>query len=126
MLAGHLAVGLAAKHFEPKISLGTVVLAAMLPDFAWCLFMMAGVEQVQFTPGLGAANYLNSTDVYGFWTAIALLSLVWYNNVAGPPPTNAAAAPINSLIFFSLVVAWAYWINRLRPVHGELKFTAAR
>ncbi|MFZ0590504.1 MAG: metal-dependent hydrolase [Bryobacteraceae bacterium] len=215
MLAGHIAVALAAKRFEPQISLGTTTFAAMLPDFAWCLFLMAGIEHVQFTQDIGAANYLNSINisfshsllmdliwaglfaaayyltrhywrgaclvfvvvlshwlldwvshrpdmplapgvpryfglglwtsvpatlivegglwalgitlyvratvarkrfgVSGFWGAIGLITIAWYNNIAGPPPSNSAAAPISSLIFFSLIVAWAYWINQLRP-----------
>lgn len=215
MLTGHIAVGLAAKHFEPKISLGTTTLAAMLPDFAWSLFLMAGIEHVQFKSGMGAANYLKLTHIafshsllmdliwaglfaaayfvrrhywrgacvlfvvvlshwlldwvshprdmplapgvpryfglglwssipatlivegglwalgialyvrataartragiYGFWSGIGLITLAWYNNIAGPPPSNPAAAPINSLIFFSLIVAWAYWMNEVRP-----------
>ena len=48
----------------------------------------------------------------------ALLTLVWYNNIAGPPPPNPRTAPVFSLGYFSLVVAWAYWMNRLRPAKG--------
>jgi hypothetical protein len=32
MLVGHIAVGLAAKRITPRVSLGTTVLAALLPD----------------------------------------------------------------------------------------------
>jgi len=39
---------------------------------------------------------------------------MWLNNIAGPPPQNPKAAPFASLIVFSLTVAWAYWINRVR------------
>jgi len=42
-----------------------------------------------------------------------LLTLAWLGNVAGPPPPNPRIAPVSSLIFFSLVVAWGYWLNRL-------------
>ena len=53
MLVGHFAIGLTAKRVEPKISIGTLVLAAMLADFLWCVFMLAGIEHVQFKPGRG-------------------------------------------------------------------------
>jgi hypothetical protein len=53
--------------------------------------------------------------VYAFWSIIALLTAAWFNNIAGAPPPDPHAAAIVSLIFFSSVVAWAYWINRLRP-----------
>lgn len=216
MLVGHLAAGLVAKRVEPRLSLGTCVLAAMAADFMWCIFLLGGVEHVQFISGAGAANYLVASDiawshslllnllwaalfaiayflrrryprgawvvfaavlshwlldvvshrpdmplapdvpgrlglglwasfpatlvveggfwlvalllyaratrpknragVYALWAGGALLTLAWYNNVAGTPPPNPRTAPIVSLVFFSLLVAWAYWINRLRPV----------
>jgi len=76
MLVGHLAVGFVAKRIEPKVSLGTFVLAA-------------------------------------------LLTLAWYNNIAGPPPPNPNAIGISSLIFFSLTIAWAYWMNWRRPFYSS-------
>ena len=215
MLVGHLAVGLIAKRVEPKISLGTLFLATMAADFLWCVFMLAGLEHVQFRPGMGAANYLVASDIalshslltnvvwgtlfalvyfwrrryprgawilglvvvshwlldfishrpdmplapglqkylglglwtstratvvvegglwlaaiiiyvratkpknrlgtFVFWPVIAFLTLAWYGNIAGPPPPPGSAA-IRSIVFFALIVGWAYWINRLRPV----------
>jgi hypothetical protein len=219
MLVGHFAVGLAAKRIGPAISLGTLVLAAMLADLLWCILMFAGVEHVQFKPGIGAANYFVASDigishsllmdglwaallaaayflkrhssrgawvifgvvlshwlldwishrpdmplvpgvhkyfglglwssipaaliveggfwvfavivyahathpktrtgVYGYWIVAAILTLAWYNNLAGPPPGHPQMAPVTSFLFFSLAVAWAYWINRLRPWLGK-------
>jgi membrane-bound metal-dependent hydrolase YbcI (DUF457 family) len=215
MHVGHFAVGFIAKRVEPKLSLGTLVLAAMLSDFLWAVFLFAGVEHVQFKPGRGAANYADAYDIayshsllmdvvwgalfagayflrrryprgalviflavvshwlldfvahrpdmslapgthsyfglglwtsvfativveggfwllaiivyaratrpknrwgiYAFWSVIALLTLVWYNNITGTPPPSARVAGVSSLIYFSLVVAWAYWMNRVRP-----------
>ena len=218
MHVGHFAVGLLAKRVEPKLSLGTLVLAAMLSDFLWAIFLFAGIEHVRLKPGRGAANYADAYDiafshsllmdvvwgalfaaayflrrryprgalvlfvavlshwlldvvahrpdmslapgtdsfyglglwtsipatliveggfwllaiivyarathpknrwgVYAFWSVVALLTLVWYNNITGPPPPSARVAGISSLIYFSLVVAWAYWMNRLRPAQA--------
>jgi membrane-bound metal-dependent hydrolase YbcI (DUF457 family) len=215
MLVGHYAVGLAAKSAEPKVDLGTLVLAAMIPDLAWCVFMIVGIEHVQFGPGLGAGNYLHATNIamshsllmnaiwaallaaaygswkhylrgalfvfmaglshwfldfishrpdmplapgvaksyglglwtsipatlileggfwlfaiilyiratraksrvgnYAFWGGVVVLSLLWWNNIAGPPPPNPRTAPVASLVLFSISIAWAYWMNRLRP-----------
>ena len=215
MLVGHIAVGLAAKRITPRVSVGTTVLAALLPDLLWCIFLLAGIEHVQFKPGRGAVNYFGASDfafshsllmdaawgglfaaayylarhyargawvlfaavmshwlldfvahrpdmalapgvhryfglglwnsvaativveggmwvaaiivyvratrakgrtgVYAFWIAVAFLTLAWYGNIAGPPPPSPRAMAANSLIFFSCVVAWAYWMNRLRP-----------
>ncbi len=214
MLVGHLAVGLAAKRFEPRVSLGTLVLAAMAADLLWCVFMIAGVEHVQFRQGMGAANYFAASDiawshsllmdavwggllaaayflrrryargawvlfgvvlshwvldwishrpdlplapgtearyglglwssvpatlvveggfwllaivlyaratratrragVYAFWAVVPILTLIWYGNIAGPPPRDPHTAPFASLILFSLGVGWAFWMNRAR------------
>jgi membrane-bound metal-dependent hydrolase YbcI (DUF457 family) len=217
MLVGHLAVGLVAKRITPKVSLGTLVLAAVLADLLWCVFLMAGIEHINIKPGRGAANYGEAYDIayshsllmdaiwgallaaayfmrrryprgtwvifaavlshwvldfiahrpdmplapgvdrhfglglwtsipatiiieggfwllaiilyvratrpknragrYAFWIVVVLLTLAWYNNISGPPPPNPSTMSISSLIFFSLIVAWAYWMNRLRPAH---------
>ena len=52
---------------------------------------------------------------YAFWIGIVLLTFVWYGNITAGMDPNQVRAGISGLIFFSLVVAWAYWINRLRP-----------
>jgi hypothetical protein len=214
MFVGHFAVGLVTKRVEPSISLGTLVLAAMLADLLWPVFMMAGIERVRFKAGIGAANYVdvvniamshslvmdaiwgalfgaayvarrgrlraaailflavlshwvldvvshradmpllpgghqyfglglwtsipatlvieggfwlaaivvytrvthprNRTGVYAFWGGVSVLTLLWHNNIAGTPPPPHMAS-IGSLITFSIAVAWAYWIDRLRP-----------
>jgi hypothetical protein len=57
----------------------------------------------------------NRTGVYAFWIVVAFLTVAWYGNIAGPPPASPRAMAVNSLIFFSCVIAWAYWMNRLRP-----------
>jgi len=63
MLVGHIAVGLAAKRVTPRVSLGTLVLAALLPDLLWCIFLLAGIEHVEIKPGRGAVNYLAASDM---------------------------------------------------------------
>jgi hypothetical protein len=217
MLVGHLAVGFAGKHLDPRLSLGTLMLAAMLADLVCGVLMLAGVEEVRFKPGTGAANYLDAVDIgwshsllmggvwgallagvhlarrrqprgaallfaavvshwlldaashrpdmplipggtsrvglglwasvpwtllvegslwllaihlytrvtrpktaagtHAFWAVIGLATLAWYNNIAGPPPPNPGAVPFASLGLFSLLLAWAYWMDRVRPSH---------
>jgi hypothetical protein len=63
MLVGHYAVALIAKRAEPRINLGTLVLAAMFADIAWCVFMILGLEQVQFKSGVGAGKYFYATNI---------------------------------------------------------------
>src|ERR1700729_2494721 len=75
MLAGHVAVGLVAKRIEPRISLGTGILAALFADLAWCVFLIAGIERVRIRPGLGAAHYFDAVDIA--WSHSLLMDAVW-------------------------------------------------
>lgn len=215
MHVGHFATGLIGKRIDPKLSLGTMILAAMLGDILWCVFMLAGVEQIRITAGRGAANYFQPINIayshslamllvwaavfagvhflwrrsrrsalllfslvlshwpldviahksdmplapgvpqqfgiglwsniiatiivegglwllslviylrvtrsgsklalFIFWLGVLLVTLSWLNNIAGPPPPDVRIAALASLIYFLLVVAWGYWLNRLRP-----------
>jgi hypothetical protein len=220
MLTGHVAAGLAAKTFVPRLSLGTLLLAALAADLLSGIFMAAGIEHMQFKSGMGAARYLDAFDialshsllmdvvwaalfgaiwifrrhdprgawvlgalvvshwvldwvshkpdmplapgihsyfglglwtsipatifveggfwivaiifyvratypvrrigVYAFGVGIVVLTLAWYNNIAGPPPSNPRTAPIASLVFFSLVVAWGYWMDTVRGIRPSI------
>src|SRR5437867_325336 len=81
MHVGHFAVGFLAKRVEPKVSLGTMMLASMLPDVLWCLFMLAGVEHVRFkagitvSPGMRAIDALEAPDLV--YSHSLLMGIVW-------------------------------------------------
>jgi hypothetical protein len=51
MFLGHFAAGLAASRSEPRLPLGTALLAAQLPDAIWPWLLLAGVERVTIAPG---------------------------------------------------------------------------
>jgi len=46
MFVGHYAVGLAAKKFAPRASLGALMAAPILLDLLWPIFLLIGWEQV--------------------------------------------------------------------------------
>ncbi len=56
MLVGHFAAAFVGKSIEPKLSLGTLVLAAMLPDVLWPIFSMAGLEYTASSQNLVEDN----------------------------------------------------------------------
>lgn len=214
MFAGHLAIGLTGKRIEPKISLGSWMLAALLADLLVFPLLMAGIERFHALPGVAtnrmvgdipyshsllmdlvwaglfAGAYLagrrywrgawllfaavlshwaldfishrpdmqlapgvptklglglwNSSPAtlvveggfwiiavivyvratkptgragrYAFWIGVAFFTLAWYGNISAGLDPNPMRAGLSGLIFFSLIVAWACWINRLRPV----------
>jgi hypothetical protein len=51
MFVGHFAVGLGAKAAAPRVSLGTLFLAAQWIDLLWPTLLLLGVERVRIAPG---------------------------------------------------------------------------
>ncbi len=66
-----------------------------------------------------AARARRWTSTLVLWIGAALLTLVWYNNIAGPPPPNPRTAPVGSLILFVLMIAWAEWADRGRSLLAQ-------
>jgi hypothetical protein len=61
------------------------------------------------------------TGIYVFWAMIVFLTLSWVNNLTARPPAGSlTAASIASLAFFTLLVAWAYWIDRVRKLEPNI------
>ena len=52
MFLGHFALALGAKRVAPKVSLGTLVLAAQFADLLWPILLLTGLEQVRIVPGI--------------------------------------------------------------------------
>jgi LexA-binding, inner membrane-associated putative hydrolase len=50
MFIGHFAVAFAAKKATPKTSLGTLMMAAQLPDLLWPVFLLLGYEHAVISP----------------------------------------------------------------------------
>ena len=50
MFLGHYGVALALKRKEPKVSLGTLFIAAQLVDMLWGAFLLLGWEHVRILP----------------------------------------------------------------------------
>lgn len=59
-----------------------------------------------------ATKATDPAGIYGFWIFIALLTWIWIANLTAPPPPSGAG----SLVFFTLVVAWACWLSQKRLV----------
>ena len=51
MFIGHFGVGFGAKAIAPKVSLGTLLLAAQFLDLLWPMFLLFGIERVRISPG---------------------------------------------------------------------------
>jgi hypothetical protein len=62
MFIGHFGVALAAKKAAPKVSLGTLILAAQFLDLLWPIFLLLGIEHVEIAPGATKVSPFHFTD----------------------------------------------------------------
>jgi hypothetical protein len=62
MFLGHFGIGFGAKKFAPKISLGTLFIAAQFADLLWPTLLLLNIEYVTIHPELENARSLAFTD----------------------------------------------------------------
>jgi hypothetical protein len=75
MFLGHLGTGFGAKAAATKVSLGTLLLAAVLVDLIWPTLIILGVELVEIRPGATRATPLDF--VYYPFSHSLVAVLVW-------------------------------------------------
>jgi hypothetical protein len=74
VFVGHLGAALALKRLDRRIHMGTLVLAALLPDLVLWTLVMLGVESVVVPPGFSSEHYL--TFIFP-WSHGVAASLAW-------------------------------------------------
>lgn len=80
MFLGHIAVGLAGKHYAPRASLAALMLAPLLLDGLWPIFLLLGWERVEIVPGI---TPLTPFDFVHYpWSHSLAMVLVWAALVA--------------------------------------------
>lgn len=75
MFIGHYGVALGLKKADQTISLGVLFLAVQAVDILWTVLVLLGIEKVEISPGVTAANPLDFT--YYPFTHSLLMSAVW-------------------------------------------------
>lgn len=75
MFIGHFAVAFAAKKTAPKVSLGTLILAAVLLDAVWPVLVLLGIERFRIVPGYTAVNPFEF--LHYPWSHSLAMTLVW-------------------------------------------------
>ena len=70
MLTGHVATGLIAGAKIRQLSAGTWILAAVLADLLVFVFVLTGIERIEFLAGRGAARYFHPIEI-GFSHSLA-------------------------------------------------------
>ncbi len=112
MFIGHFAVAFAAKKTAPKVSLGTLVLAAAFLDVIWPVFVLLGIERFRIVPGFTANNPFDF--VYYPWSHSLLMSIVWALLIA------------LGYFWLSRDRAGAVWVGILVASHWVLDFVSHR
>lgn len=62
MFLGHFGVGFGAKAAAPRVSLGTLFLAAQFTDLVWPTLLLLGLETVEIAPGITRVTPLDFTS----------------------------------------------------------------
>ena len=75
MFLGHFGIGFGAKAAAPRVSLGTLFLAAQFVDLLWPTLLLIGLEKVVIAPGITRVTPLDFTH-YPISHSL-LLSFVW-------------------------------------------------
>lgn len=104
MFVGHLALGLAAKRAEPRLSLGWLMAAATMLDLVWPILVLAGIETVRIVPGATAFNPL-VFDSYP-WSHSLLMAIGWGILLAAVIRVVSGSSPM--LLLIALVVS--HWV----------------
>jgi len=102
MFIGHFAIGFAAKRFAPRVSLGTLFLAAQFIDLLWPTLLLLGVERVQIAPGTTAFTPLDFEHYP--WSHSLFMVLIWgvlFGAVFYAQRRDARASAVLAIAVFS-------------------------
>ena len=86
----------------------------------WTIIVEGGLWLAALVIYLRTTRAKNRAGLYLFWAVVALLTMSWISNLTASAPPAAQSPTSGSIValgFFSVMIAWAYWMNRLRPVH---------
>ncbi|MDE3056744.1 MAG: hypothetical protein KGJ59_02135 [Bacteroidota bacterium] len=105
MFIGHYAVALGTKKAAPKISLGTLFIAAQFLDLLWPLFLLLGIEHVRIEPGNTPFTPL---DFYDYPLTHSLAGAILWSLVLGAVYFAIRRNRNNALIVGAVV--FSHWI----------------
>jgi len=75
MFIGHFALGFASKRLAPQASLAPLLVAPLLPDLLWPIFLLLGVERMAITGGDNP--FLTLTFISYPWSHSLVMDIVW-------------------------------------------------
>jgi hypothetical protein len=105
MFLGHFGVGLAAKRFAPRVSLGVLFLAAQFIDLLWPTLLLLGVERVAIEPG---ATVVTPLDFQHYPVSHSLLAVVAWALLVGGGYLALRGRRREALVLVLLVIS--HWL----------------
>ncbi|MCX6134010.1 MAG: hypothetical protein NTU47_09385 [Ignavibacteriales bacterium] len=105
MFIGHFAVALGAKKSAPKVSLGSLFMAAQFVDLLWPLLLLLGWEHVRVNPG---NTVVTPFDFYDYPISHSLIGAVVWSCAFGAVYFGIRRNARNALILVAVV--FSHWI----------------
>jgi hypothetical protein len=105
MFLGHFGVGMGTKPAAPRLSLGTLILAAQFLDLVWPIFVLAGLEHVRIAPGI---TRMQPLDFYDYPISHSLLGACGWALVVGGAHFARKRRVRDALILGALVIS--HWV----------------
>jgi len=115
MFIGHFGTAFAAKKIAPKLSLGTMFMAAQFIDLLWPLLLLLGIEKVAIDPGNTAVTPL---DFYHYPISHSLLGVLGWAVLFGLVYYLIKKSWKNSLVLGILVLG--HWLLDLLTHRPDL------
>lgn len=105
MFLGHFGLALGAKKVAPETSLGSLILAAQLPDLIWPTLLLLGVERVAIEPGVTRVTPL---DFQSYPYSHSLLAMALWGGLLALLHRRARGSRRGALVLAALVVS--HWV----------------
>jgi hypothetical protein len=107
MFIGHYGVSLAARHYNPRLSLLVLFVAVQFLDVLFSLFVLAGIEKMRIVHGFTAFNpydlffmpYSHSLLGALVWSAVFAGGFLLVSRGAAPPRRLFAPAVLAAAVF---------------------------
>jgi hypothetical protein len=121
MFIGHFGIGFGAKRLAPRVSLGTLFLAAQFLDLLWPTLLLLGLESVRIAPGITKVTPL---DFEHYPISHSLVAVIGWALLVGFAHYGAKRGRASAIVVGALVVShWALDALVHRPdlpLGGEL------
>lgn len=105
MFIGHFGIGFGAKAAAPRVSLGSLFLAAQFIDLLWPTFLLLGWEEVRIVPGITAVTPL---DFVSYPLSHSLLAVILWASIVAAVYLFLCRFPRGAFVLGAVVIS--HWL----------------